>query len=174
MSVVLFSTRSARAGEERRGLTVDLAVGMGVTQTSSFFGVFNGFTFAGFTTSDMTYALMLPSASFGAWISPHVSLGLRLANAWYPPRGDRVVNGYVGAELRYMPQPELMLAWGLGADLLGEFGNQYVGVGADLRAAYLPLQLERSAIGFVAEGVPGFVEGNFTYSVGGGVLWLIP
>jgi hypothetical protein len=170
----VFSTNVARAdGASPTGFTFDLSLGAGTTQTSSFYGYFSGFAFFGFTSSSQGFAWMLPSASLGYWVEPHISLGGRISDFWYAPRKDQVVNGYVGPELRYAPVPAVLLAGGTGLMLLGPVSKARAGLGFDLRVAVLPIDVDENAFGFFGEYVPGFVDEAFTFSAGGGIIWLL-
>ncbi|HWO10720.1 MAG TPA: hypothetical protein VNN80_14605 [Polyangiaceae bacterium] len=170
---VMARAASAQANEPQAGLTFDVAVGAGVTQTSTFAGFFSGGGFGGFYSNDTTFALMLPAVSLGGRLSPTVSLGGRISNLWYVPGDDDIINGYAGIELRYLPSVSWMMAGGLGVQLLEELSYPEVGAGADLRAAYLPFSVGASRLGFVTEVVTGYVDADLTYSASLALLWLL-
>lgn len=157
----------------RHGLALDVTAGVGVTQTTSYWATYNGMFWAGFSADDVQFAWMLPTVSVGGWLSSKIALTGRIANFWYVPADREIVNGYVGPELRWLLVPELLLGGGVGVQMLGVANDRDLGVGADLRVAYLPLQLASQAVGVSCEFVPGYVSNAFAYSAGAGIIWLV-
>ena len=175
VAAIVLVVAPARAGEDHDGVSVDLSVGLGVTQTSSFAGGYNGSSFTSFETNDVEFAVLLPALSVGVWAAPKLGLGWRITNFWYVPNDGELVNGYFGAEVLVLPIPEAFFAWGLGVQLLGEtFDGADAGIGMDVRGALTPLERDGHRFGIFAELIPGFVGGDFTYSAGGGFLWFVP
>ena len=162
---------SAQASETEHGLALDVAVLAGSTPSSTLAGGYGAGGFFSFSSSDPTFGLMLPGLSVGAWLSSEVTLAGRISNIWYVPEAVEIVNGYAGIEPGYAPSERWLLAAGIGTQLDGELDGPDVGVGADLRLAYLPFQFHPSALGFTAELIAGYVDNWFAYSVGAGLLW---
>jgi hypothetical protein len=162
----------AEARPERSAVTFDIGVGAGVTPTTAWGGAAVGNSFVAFKMDDVEFAWMLPTLSIAGWLTPSVAAGARVSNFWYVPEDGEVMNGYFGAELRFMPVPEVLLAGGLGVQLLGD-DERDLGPGADVRAAYLPLQLGAHGLGVFGAFTPGLIDGSFMYSAGAGLLWVM-
>jgi hypothetical protein len=166
---------TARAKDARDGLSADLSLGVGVTHTTSFASAYTGSTFAAFETDDVAFAVLLPALSVGGWVAPQLSLGARITNFWFVPDGGDIVNGYLGAEVLVLPVPAAFFGWGVGLLLAGEtFEGADAGIGGHVRGALVPLERGGHRFGIFAETVPGFVEGDFLYSAGAGLVWVAP
>jgi hypothetical protein len=153
-------------------VTGDVRWGLGATQTSTTLGAFNGSSWAHFGYDDVEFALMLPAFTLAGSLNENVALGARVSNFWYVPDDEEIVGGYLGLDARYLGQSGLFAAGGLGLMLTGETleGDAEGGIGSDLRLGYLPVLNPHYGFGFFAELIAGIVDGDFTYSAGGGVM----
>jgi hypothetical protein len=166
--------------DEEAGLTLEVGTQLGITQTrTGLFASHYPYGSAYVTFDEVEFGVGLPSLSLGGWISSRLALGGRLTNIWFVPDKGEIQNGFVGAELKIKVHSAVVLAGGLGVQIVGDTpglndgSSQEVGAGATLRAAFLPWRVGDHALGFTIEAIPGVVDESFTYSLGAGLTWFL-